>query len=64
VLLLQERVLPLQLLQPGELAALLGGRPRRGGAPQAACRRPSRTSFRHFESMNGWIASAVATVWT
>ena len=32
-----------------------------GGFPR---NRPSRTSFRHFESMKGWIASAAATVFT
>ena len=36
-----------------------------GGAFGARPRnRPSRASFRHFESMNGWISSAVATVFT
>ena len=39
----------------GPTGGAFGGRPRS---------RPSFTSFRHFESMTGWIASAAATVCT
>ena len=39
----------------GPSGGALGARPRS---------RPSRASFRHFDSMKGWISNAVATVFT
>ena len=51
MLLLQQRVLPLQRLQSLQLAA--GGTFDRLSAPHASSQAPSRASFRHRDSITG-----------
>jgi hypothetical protein len=57
MLLVEQRVRLLERLELGDLAdgasSAFGARPRS---------RPSRASFRHFDRMKEWIASAAATV--